>query len=178
MIGSVTCDEKDFASYTTGLDKLATNLKEGPISLNNWKFDFKKKNEGLKTASKVQYVVKGYDLKKLGYEYNGKMRVLNQVLSTDWLQKQVRVIGGAYGGFAGISSSGNVYFASYRDPNLSETLDNYNNTPEYLDKFDADSKEMTRFIIGTISRMDGPMTASQKEVVPLDIISKKRLQKS
>ena len=162
MIGSVTCDKNDFMAYTTGMQNFAGQLKEGSVSLNNWKFDFKKKNEGLKTASKVQYVVKGYDLKKLGYQYNGKMRVLNQVLSTDWLQKQVRVIGGAYGGFAGISNSGNVYFASYRDPNLSETIKNYDNTPEYLEKFDADAKEMTRYIIGTISRMDGPMTASQK----------------
>ncbi|RXQ95836.1 peptidase [Ancylomarina salipaludis] len=162
MIGSVTCDEKDFIAYTTGIKNLAGNLKQGSLSLNNWKFDFKKKNEGLKTASKVQYVVKGYDLKKLGYEYTGKMKVLNQVLSTDWLQKQIRVIGGAYGGFSGISNSGNVYFASYRDPNLSETINNYNKTPEYLEKFDADAKEMTRYIIGTISRMDGPMTASQR----------------
>ena len=161
-IGSVTCDEKDFMAYTTGIKTLTSNLKDEPVSLNNWKFDFKKKNEGLKTASKVQYVVKGYDLKKLGYEYNGKMRVLNQVLSTDWLQKQIRVIGGAYGGFAGISNSGNVYFASYRDPNLSETIDNYNKTPDYLENFDADAKEMTRYIIGTISRMDGPLTASQR----------------
>ena len=162
MIGSVTCNEKDFIAYEKGIKVFAETLKEGSVTLNDWKFDCKKKNEGLKTASKVQYVVKGYDFKKLGYEYNGKMRVLNQVLSTDWLQKQVRVIGGAYGGFAGISESGNVYFASYRDPNLSETFDNYNNTPSYLDKFDADDKEMTRYIIGTIARMDGPMTASQK----------------
>jgi Zn-dependent M16 (insulinase) family peptidase len=84
------------------------------------------------------------------------------VISRDWLQKQVRVIGGAYGGFAGFSSNGNVYFASYRDPNLSETIENYNNTPTYLEEFEADETEMTRYIIGTISRMDGPMTASQK----------------
>jgi len=162
MVAAITCDEKDFMAYSTGMKILAGNLKEGSVSLNNWKFDFKKKNEGLKTASKVQYVIKGYDLNKLGYKYNGKMRVLDQILSTDWLQKQIRVIGGAYGGFAGISQSGNVYFASYRDPNLSKTIDNYNKTPDYLDKFDADAKEMTRYIIGTISRMDGPMTASQK----------------
>jgi Zn-dependent M16 (insulinase) family peptidase len=162
MIGSVTCNENDFMAYEEGMKIFTKSLKDGAVKLNDWKYDFKKKNEGLKTASKVQYVVKGYDFKKLGYEYNGKMRVLNQVLSTDWLQKQVRVIGGAYGGFAGISNSGNVYFASYRDPNLSETFDNYNNTPSYLDKFNADDKEMTRYIIGTIARMDGPMTASQK----------------
>ena len=106
--------------------------------------------------------MEGYDFKKLGYDYDGKMRVLNQVLSTDWLQNQVRVIGGAYGGFSGFSSSGTAYFASYRDPNLKETLETYSKTPEFLNNFEADAKTMTRFIIGTVSDLDQPRTASQK----------------
>lgn len=162
LVAAITCDANDFTAYAGGLENLAATLNTNEVELHDWNFDYEKKNEGLKTASKVQYVVKGYDFKKLGYEYDGKMRVLNQVLSTDWLQNQVRVIGGAYGGFAGISPSGNVYFASYRDPNLAETIENYNNTPGYLDEFEADEKTMTRYIIGTISRIDGPMTASQK----------------
>lgn len=162
LIAAITCSDKDFASYTEGMKSFAAQLREGNGQIQQWNFDFTRKNEGLKSASKVQYVVKGYDFKKLGYDYSGKMRVLNQVLSTDWLQNQVRVIGGAYGGFAGISSSGNVFFASYRDPNLKETIENYNNTPGYLENFEADDKEMTRYIIGTISNMDQPMTPSQE----------------
>jgi len=162
LVAAITCDDNDFTSYSSGLETFAGTLNTDAIALNDWEFDYTKKNEGLKTASKVQYVVKGYDFKKLGYEYTGKMRVLNQVISRDWLQTQVRVIGGAYGGFAGFSSNGNVYFASYRDPNLAETIENYNNTPTYIEEFEADENEMTRYIIGTISRMDGPMTASQK----------------
>ena len=112
----------------------------GKTQLNNWSFTFNKKNEGILTASKVQYVIEGYDYKRLGYEWNGKIRVLNQILSTDWLQKQIRVIGGAYGGFSSFSASGMVSFTSYRDPNLKETLDNYNATTQYLGKFEADQK--------------------------------------
>ncbi len=162
LIATITCSEKDFAGYSAGLESFVAAVKEAPLEWQDWDFDYEKKNEGLESASKVQYVVKGYDFKKLGYEYDGKMRVLNQVLSTDWLQNQVRVIGGAYGGFAGISQSGTVYFASYRDPNLKETIDTYDKTPGYLDEFEADDNTMTRYIIGTISRMDGPKTASQK----------------
>ncbi len=162
LIATITCSEKDFAGYSAGLESFVAAVKEAPLEWQEWNFDYEKKNEGLESASKVQYVVKGYDFKKLGYEYDGKMRVLNQVLSTDWLQNQVRVIGGAYGGFAGISQSGTVYFASYRDPNLKETIDTYDKTPGYLDEFEADDNTMTRYIIGTISRMDGPKTASQK----------------
>ena len=113
-------------------------------------------------ASKVQYVIKGYDYKKLGYKWNGKMRVLSQILSSDYLQNQIRVIGGAYGGFCSFGSTGQVYFASYRDPNLKETLKNFDAAPEYLSNFKADDKEMLRYIIGTIARIDRPLTPSQK----------------
>ena len=162
LISSVTCSNEDMEFYAAGFEKLAGSLPEGEDEIAEWKFDFTNKNEGLLTASKVQYVIKGYNFKKLGYEWDGKMRVLNQVLSTDWLQNQIRVIGGAYGGFCGFSPSGDVFFASYRDPNLKETLDNYDATPGFLQNFEADEKAMTRFLIGTISGMDRPLTASQK----------------
>ncbi len=162
LVAGVTCTDKDYPPFSGGMEKLVTTLPENDAEMNDWKFDLKKKNEGLLAASKVQYVIQGYDFSKLGYQYSGKMQVLRQVLSTDWLQNQVRVIGGAYGGYAGFSPNGNVYFASYRDPNLKGTLDIYNKTPDYLNNFEADDKAMTRFIIGTISRLDQPMTVSDK----------------
>ncbi|MBE9469230.1 MAG: insulinase family protein [Bacteroidetes bacterium] len=168
MIAGITCSDENYPAFSEGLQKLISSLPEGDGKINDWKFQFSKKNEGLMTASKVQYVIKGYDYKQLGYQWNGNMRVLNQILSREYLQTQVRVLGGAYGGFAGFSKSGNSYFASYRDPNLKETLDNYDATPEFVKTFDADSNAMTRFIIGTIARMDGPTTASQRGSIAIN----------
>jgi presequence protease len=87
---------------------------------------------------------------------------LSQILSPDWLQSRIRVIGGAYGGYCSVSPDGSFTFNSYRDPNLKETLENYRETVGYLRNFDADQKSMTRYIIGTISRIDQPLTPSQK----------------
>jgi len=162
MIAAVACSKDQYPEYKKALNILSSEFAEGEENLNDWKFDLSVKNEGLMSASKVQYVIKGYDFKELGYKWNGKMRVLSQILSREWLQKRVRVMGGAYGGFAGLNSSGQAYFASYRDPNLVKTLENYNETPKFLNEFDAEESEMTRFIIGTISRMDRPTTASQR----------------
>jgi len=162
MIASITCSDEEYDIYSKSLETFIASLPEGSGELNDWNFELTKKNEGLMAASKVQYVTKGYDFKKLGYEWNGKMRVLNQILSREWIRNQVRVIGGAYGGFTGFSPSGDAFFGSYRDPNLKETIENYDASPKFLNEFEADDNEMTRFIIGTISRMDRPTTASQR----------------
>lgn len=162
MVAGITCDGRDLAAVKTELKKFIGSLPDEKAADQNWSLSVSKKNEGILSTSKVQYVIQGYDFKKLGYEYDGKLRVLSQILTRDYLQKQIRVIGGAYGGFAGISANGNVFFGSYRDPNLKETLDNFEATPEYLRNFEADQTTMTRFIIGTISRMDRPLTPSQK----------------
>ena len=162
LISSVTGEKKDQVHFGNGLNFLARKLPQGTPVYNEWHFLLENSNEGLQAASNVQYVVKGYNFKKLGYSWDAKMRVLNHVLSTDWLQTRIRVIGGAYGGFSSISPAGNFTFNSYRDPNLGSTLENYRNSAGYLSTFDADPKLMTRYIIGTISEMDSPLTPSQK----------------
>ncbi len=136
-------------------------MREKPTYM-TWTLKSSSRNEGLLAASKVQYVLQGRDFTDLGYRWDGKIRVLNQIVSREWLKNQVRVIGGAYGGFARFSPTGQVYFGSYRDPNLSSTLENYANTPGFLKTLDIDETEMTRFIIGTIAGMDRPQTPSQR----------------
>lgn len=162
MIVGVTCNDDEYSQFVPLLNQFIAKLNASDAQPQQWVFDPKPKNEGIITASKVQFVLQGANFKKLGYEWNGRIRVLDQLLSTDYLQTQVRVIGGAYGGFSRFEPSGNVYFASYRDPNLKETLDNYQGTTAYLDSLTMDSKAMTRFIIGTISKIDRPKTASEK----------------
>ena len=162
LIVGTSCDAKDYASFDKSFTAFATNLPAKENPLQDWKFELTKKNEGLLSSSKVQYVVKGYNFKKLGFEWNGKMQVLNKILSDDYLQNTIRVVGGAYGGWAGISSDGLVWFGSYRDPNLKETLANYDAATEYLNKFEADDAKMLGFIIGTIADIDIPQTASSK----------------
>ncbi|MEI6123550.1 MAG: insulinase family protein [Bacteroidota bacterium] len=162
LIVSTTCSKADIDNFTKSTTAFGKMLPSAKPVLNTWKFVLEKKNEGILTTSKVQYVLEGYDFKKLGFAWNGKMRVLNQIISREWLTNQIRVIGGAYGGYASISPNGIMMFASYRDPNLKTTLDNYNATPDYLSKFKVDDNAMTRFIIGTISGIDIPQTPQQK----------------
>ena len=55
-----------------------------------------------------------------------------------------------------------MMFGSYRDPNLAETLQVFDGTGDYLRNFTASDREMTKFIIGTMSSVDTPLTPKMK----------------
>jgi len=117
-----------------------------------------KKNEGFMDASQVQYVARAGNYAAHGFSYHGALRILKVILGYDYLWINVRVKGGAYGCMNGYMRNGDTYFVSYRDPNLSATNEIYDGIPAYLEKFDADEREMTGYIIGTISNKDVPRT--------------------
>ena len=64
--------------------------------------------------------------------------------------------------------NGDGYLVSYRDPNLGKTLEVFRKTGEFIRSFDADEREMTKYIIGTISELDTPMTPSGKGSMSLN----------
>ena len=51
---------------------------------------------------------------------------------------------------------------SYRDPNLKRTIDVYEGVVDYLENFTVSDRDMTKYIIGTISNIDQPMTPATK----------------
>lgn len=110
--------------------------------------------EGLRTPSAVQYVARAGHIS----HYTGAYRILKVILSYDYLWTQVRVKGGAYGCMSGFSVYGDSYLVSYRDPNLRQTNEVFERTAGYVEGFDASEREMTKYIIGTISEMDAPLT--------------------
>lgn len=116
-----------------------------------------KKNEGFLTPAKVQYVARCGNYKKAGWEYTGALRVLKTIMNCEYLWNQVRVVGGAYGCSASFGGNGDSNFVSYRDPHLSKTNQVYEAVPKYLENFQADERDMTKYVIGTISDMDTPL---------------------
>lgn len=117
-----------------------------------------KKNEGFTTSGQVQYVAQTGNFRKKGYEYHGALNILKVALSYDYLWTNIRVKGGAYGCMSGFKRSGESFFVSYRDPHLKRTLDVFSGIPDYVRNFQADKREMTKYIIGTISSKDVPRT--------------------
>jgi Zn-dependent M16 (insulinase) family peptidase len=122
-------------------------------------------NEGFIVPSQVNYVVKGGQLIEPKQPVSGAYSVVARHLSTGYLWDNVRVVGGAYGGFARFSeASGRFVFLSYRDPNCAKTLDIYDNTASALETESAHitSEDTLQAVIGAVSDLDGPMNSQQK----------------
>lgn len=138
-----------------GFNKMSTIGKQAEVHFNTAK-------EAFVDASQIQYVAKTGDFVCEGYEYTGALRLLRIILSYDYLWINVRVKGGAYGCMNTFLRSGESYFVSYRDPNLSDTLNVYDRIPEYIKSFSPDERDMTKYIIGTFSALDTPMNPEAK----------------
>ena len=138
--------------------QLKKSLPEGKGEVPVVSVTCQKKNEGFKTSGQVQYVARTGNFVKKGFTYTGALEILKVALSYDYLWINLRVKGGAYGCMSGFKRSGESYFVSYRDPHLRRTLEVYQGVPEYVRNFTADEREMTKYIIGTISGKDVPRT--------------------
>ncbi len=90
------------------------------------------------------------------------MTLLETILGFDYLWNNVRVKGGAYGVFSSFRRDGACYIVSYRDPKVKETLDAYDGVSNYLDNFDVSNREMQKYIIGTVRKLDTPIGNSSK----------------
>ncbi|MCB0060707.1 MAG: insulinase family protein, partial [Caldilineaceae bacterium] len=120
-----------------------------------WQPTFSQSNEGLIVPAQVNYVGKAANLYDLGYTYHGSVNVITNFVRTGWLWEKIRMQGGAYGAFCRFGKqSGVLTFLSYRDPNLLDTLEVYDETATILRQVDLNEKELTRNIIGAISAMD------------------------
>ena len=154
---SLTGDFDYADKVTAGMKDFAGMLYETPCVKSVPVLSPMKKNEGFKTSSKVQYVAAAGCFEKEGQEYSGSLRVLKTILSYDYLWTNVRVTGGAYGCMCNFSNTGYGFFTSYRDPNLTQTLEVYRKTADYIREFEVGDRDMRKYIIGTISSIDQPM---------------------
>lgn len=162
MLISFTGNNEAYGNAKPSLEKVIAGFDKMSVVGNQAEVHFNTAKEAFIDASQIQYVAKTGDFICEGYEYTGALRLLRIILSYDYLWINVRVKGGAYGCMNTFLRSGESYFVSYRDPNLSDTLYVYDRIPEYIKSFSPDERDMTKYIIGTFSALDTPMNPEAK----------------
>ncbi len=149
-----------------GLDEAVREFKSAlitePIEETGYTPVLTKRNEGFMTAGQVQFVCRAGNFIEKGLPYTGSLKVLKVMMGYDYLWNQVRVKGGAYGCMCSFYKNGDGYFVSYRDPNLTKTIEVYEKAADYIKNAKLDERTVTQFIIGAISELDTPMTPATR----------------
>ncbi len=162
LMVDITGTEKEYVNVEEYSSEFAKALYTDEVKKGALLLTPTKKNEGLKTAGQVQYVCRAGNFGSKGLKYNGALRVLKVVMGYDYLWKNIRILGGAYGCMSSFAKNGDSAFVTYRDPNLQNSIDVFEKASEYLRSFDSDDRTILQYIIGAISDLDTPKTPSAK----------------
>ena len=192
LIISCTCSDSEFKalkeaipSFIENIDKFQSDSTADLSMLDKYTPDPVITKEAFSTPAEIQYVALGGSFEDVPDVNMGALKVVTHLLNYVYLWNEVRVKGGAYGVSCRFNREKEGFFTSYRDPNLSATLDVYKKAADYLEGFDADEREITKTIIGTISNMDTPLTPAMKgrrsmvayfTETPIEVLQKERNQ--
>lgn len=155
LLLNVTLDRESWQAVRPKFGKLIQAIPFQTKSAAKWQVSSLPNAEGLTIPAQVNYVGKGANIYDLGFEPHGSINVIRKYLGTTYIWEKIRVQGGAYGGFISFDLfSGAFNYLSYRDPNLIQSLENYDRTADFLRKIDLPESELSKSIIGTIGDMD------------------------
>ena len=137
---SVWSPQTQVSSENFSLPKVRTQVKEMWIA-----------------NTQVNFCAKAYPTVTLEHEDAAALTVLGGFLRNGFLHTSIREQGGAYGGGAthdiGIAA---FKFYSYRDPRLSETLDDFESSIDWMLDTEHDPRQLEEAILGVIGSMDKP----------------------
>jgi len=163
LLANITCTSKEYKKVEKRLRGIADLLPDVSYPVAELEFGPVDLNEAFVTASTVQYVGKAINLYDNGFEFSGQFDVLKALLRTVYLWDHVRVKGGAYGSSLSFDLyTGDLALVSYRDPNLAETLQVYDDIPKFLHQLEMSGEEFEKIVIGCAGKLDPPLTPDRK----------------
>ena len=162
LLVSTTGERESLTQVLQGISAYTDRLSDEDAGWTQTEPVLNAANEGFCTAAQVQYVARGGSFRAAGFDYTGAMEILKTILSYDYFWQNIRVQGGAYGCGGQFSRSGDVSFATYRDPHLTRSNEVFAKTADYLEYFDVSDRDMTKYVIGTIGNIDTPRTPAQE----------------
>ncbi|MEF2279205.1 insulinase family protein [Deinococcus sp. YIM 134068] len=85
--------------------------------------------------------------------------VLSRLLRSEYLLKEIREKGGAYGGGASFDARGGVFtMSSYRDPHITRTYEVFRDARAFLDTAPLSERELTEAVLSASKTLD-PLTS-------------------
>lgn len=164
---NITSSSKDFKKAKD----LINNKFESLASSKDYveiEFSPKSYKEAIMSDANVNYVAKTSNIKNLGSKYNGEIKLASSILSNPYLYELIRAKGGAYGAGLSASVTGLLSAYSYRDPNITATIDNFDkigNLAKNIDISDRDFENQQISAMGSILRPKSPSSLADEDFV-------------
>ena len=109
------------------------------------------------TSTQVSFCAKAFATVPVEHPDAAALTILGDFLRNGFLHRAIRERGGAYGSGAGQDSGDAAFrFFSYRDPRLTETLDDFDASIKWLLENDHDEQKLEEAILGVVSSIDKP----------------------
>lgn len=161
LILHINTDSDHLEETKNILEEFVEDFDEERHEKVEWIFEKNPKKIGISTSSNVNYVNEVFFYPE-NVRYKGSDTVLSSFLSLDYLYREIRVKGGAYGMGITTNRRGQNSLYSYRDPHLMRTLDIYHEIPNYLENIDLSNEDLESLIIGAYNQFDPPLTPCRK----------------
>ncbi|MDY0361245.1 MAG: insulinase family protein [Desulforegulaceae bacterium] len=153
--GNLNTGDELFPLFYNSLCDQGQNGFVHPISLDSKKII----HEAWTTQSSVSFVGASCKVPSFGTKEAPYFSVLSRLLKSNFLHREIREKGGAYGGFALYNSEEGIFSCgSYRDPNIKRTIDAFGNGIEFLKNGNFNSDEIKEAILQTASDLEKPDT--------------------
>lgn len=149
LLCHTACEYPQHEAERPALDAFVAALPEGETTGTLTESALSQRCEGITLQSEVQYVGQGVNYKQSGLPWDGRLLLLQNLLSQGYLWDRVRVTGGAYGVFLQVRPSGDLIASSYRDPELEQTWSIYDTLPDAVSTLTLTQEDLDGLILGT-----------------------------
>ncbi len=107
----------------------------------------------------VSYVTRVFATPAYHHPDSAALTVLAKLLRAEYLHREIREKGGAYGGLAGHNAEAGLFsFLSYRDPHLERTLRVYEDAIDWVEAGGFSDQAVTEAILAVFSDLDRPLS--------------------
>ncbi|TLM62292.1 MAG: peptidase M16 [Deltaproteobacteria bacterium] len=107
----------------------------------------------------LAYVARVFRTVPYNHPDTAPLMVLAKLLRANFLHREIREKGGAYGGLAGYNADGGLLsLLSYRDPHLLRTLEVYRQGVEWACRGDFSEEMIREAILATFGELDRPLS--------------------
>jgi hypothetical protein len=172
---NLTCDAEQAARVHPALEPLLAMLPSGtsaprPAMAEQELFRTAATpdSEALVTTTNVNFAAVAVRGSAFGTRESVQESLLAHFLSTGYLWEQVRMKGGAYGAGAAASGLERVFsFSSYRDPNITRTLEAFRGALQAARQEALSEREFEQVLIGAVGLEERPLAPGEKGFIAL-----------